>query len=223
MLDKLIMLLSTDWFEPHWSEIGIRVDEPTKSCVQQGSRQIVTEILSGANSYDQVSFSAERLAVTRSMFSSLIREAGAESALSAGERWDTMSDEELKAAWIYTSLTDDLLSGNIQDADPKLASNILQVVRESQQHYGLAEYEFIDKCESSETKWDRFIRQLTPEQPSALADDLSAFLTAIRFETFWRSIRIKLTPAQMKVLVVWYREMAKAKGRRDITPSYVHE
>jgi len=36
MVDKLIMLLSTDWFRPYWSSIGIEVNEAIKTSIQAG-------------------------------------------------------------------------------------------------------------------------------------------------------------------------------------------
>jgi hypothetical protein len=60
MVDKLVFLLSTDWFKPYWSGIGIDIDEAAKTSVQQGCREIVAQILSGTKSYYLASFSDDR-------------------------------------------------------------------------------------------------------------------------------------------------------------------
>lgn len=222
MVDKLVILLSTDWFKPYWSGIGIHIDEAAKPSVQQGCREIVAQILSGAKSYYLASFSDDRKNKTRSMFESLARQTGAEAVLKVIEEWDKMSDEELKAAWIYTGLTDDLFSREIREGDPKLDPAITAIMTSAQRKYDLAPFEFLEKCAPSETPWDQYTRELTPEQPTALADDLAAVLTARRFEAFWNSVRDRLTPAQRDELIAWYREMAKARSRRDLVPAYVN-
>jgi hypothetical protein len=64
MVDQVVMLLSTDWFLPYWSLIGIEADEE-RLCVQKGCRQIVHEVMNGATDYYSVNFSYERLRATR--------------------------------------------------------------------------------------------------------------------------------------------------------------
>jgi hypothetical protein len=64
MVDKVVMLLSTDWFLPYWSVVGIEATEQ-KLCVQEGCRQIVHEMVNGATEYYHVNFSDERLRATR--------------------------------------------------------------------------------------------------------------------------------------------------------------
>jgi hypothetical protein len=222
MLDKLVMLLSTDWFKPYWSSIGIEVEETVKTSIQQGCREIVRQILSGAKNYYLASFSDDRKNKTQTMLESLAQQAQTEAVLSAVEEWTKMSDEELKAAWIYTTLTDDLFSRESREGDPKLDPTITAIMTSAQKKYDLAPFEFLEKCESSETSWDQYTRELTPELPTALADDLAAVLTARRFEAFWKSVRDRLTPAQREELTSWYREMAKARSRRDLVPAYVN-
>lgn len=222
MVDKLVMLLSTDWFKPYWSSIGIEVEGAVKTSIQQGSREIVRQILSGAKSYYLASFSDDRKNKTRTMLESLVRQVQAEGVLRAVEEWTKMSDEELKAAWIYTTLTEDLFSRESREGDPKLDPAITAIMTSAQKKYDLAPFEFLEKCESSETSWDQYTREITPELPTALADDLAAVLTARRFEAFWDSLRDHLTPAQREKLIAWYREMAKARSRRDLVPSYVN-
>lgn len=221
MLDKLVMLLSTDWFKFYWYTIGIDVDEPTKTSIQQGCREIVKQILSGAKSYFHISFAEERKNNTRAMVESLAEKSGARPVLRAIDDWVKMSDEDLKAAWIYTSLTEDLLSGDFRKGDPTLDPAIITIMAGAQMKYDLAPFEFLEKCESSNTSWDQYTRELTGELPTALADDLAAVLTARRFETFWNSLRDKLTGVQREQLVAWYREVAKARSRRDLVPAYM--
>ncbi|HET6843024.1 MAG TPA: hypothetical protein VFK06_15320 [Candidatus Angelobacter sp.] len=69
--DQFIMLLSTDWFKPHWGVIGINLDEAAKDIVHGGCRKIVNQIISDAEEYWLISFSEDRHNETRALFESL--------------------------------------------------------------------------------------------------------------------------------------------------------
>jgi hypothetical protein len=47
MADHAPMLLSTDWFAPHWNVIGIEADRQ-KQCFQNGCRDIVRGVVGEA-------------------------------------------------------------------------------------------------------------------------------------------------------------------------------
>lgn len=215
MLDKLVFLLSTDWFKPYWSHIGLDIDEPSKTRIQQGCRNIVQQILSGAQNYFLASFSEERKNGTRAMFDKLIHESGEdERILKTVQEWDDLSDEEMKAAWICDSLTREILGGAAGDTglDPLIVRGLIS----SQPKVQLAPFEFLNKCENSQTSWDRFTRSLTPDLPTGLADDLAAVLTAKGFERMWHSLLPRLTPAKRQDLINWYRSATKARVGREL-------
>lgn len=222
MVDTLVMLLSTDWFEPYWSSIGLDVEMVTRAEMQHGCREIVRQMLSGAKSYFRVAFSDERKKQTREMLASLARQAKLDTLLKVIEEWRSLTSEQLAAGLIYDSLTNDLLSGDIREGiDPKLGPGIATIMKGARRRYDLAPWEFLEKCESSETPWDRYTRELTEDMPTALADRLAAVLTAQRFEVFWNAVRDRLTSTQREALIAWYRAMAKARSRRDLVPAYV--
>ena len=221
IVDKLVMLLSVDWFGPYWSSIGIEAEDSTKSVVRQACRDIVHGILAGVDSYYLISFSAERQKITRSQLESLARERGVPDLLAVIKVWTSTSDEDVKAAWIYSGLTDDLTSGDIRPGDPKLDPVTADLVARFRTSYQQSSLEFVQISELSRTAWDKYIRNLTPEQPSALADDLAAMLRARSFEAFWKSLKLSLSPVQLNQLIVWYREMARSRQRREIAPPYV--
>jgi hypothetical protein len=222
MVDKLVMLLSTVWFKAYWYEIGIEIDEARTSLVQQECQDIVKRMLSGAEDYHTISFSEQRKEQTKSELLSSIERARAQDAFAGVvEEWDSVSRDDLTAAWIYSGLTEDLLSGDITDEDPNLDPLVAGAIADSVTPYKLATFEFVEKCEASQGPWDSYIKRLTPGQPTALADQLAGMLTARRFRLLWDSVRTKLTPAQQQQLITWYREMAKSRGRREMTPSYM--
>ena len=56
-LDRLVMLLSADWFVPYWQLIGIFTDNKRKSLLRDECREIVPQIMSGATQYWYTDFS----------------------------------------------------------------------------------------------------------------------------------------------------------------------
>jgi hypothetical protein len=91
----------------------------------------------------------------------------------------------------------------------------------SRKSYDIETYEFSQISLPSPSTWDAYIRGLTPEQPTALADNLASVLEYQRFEELWNSVKVRVTVAQKDQLVSWYHEMAKARERRDIVPAYL--
>lgn len=222
MLDQLVMLLSTDWFKPHWDNIGIDINEAAKTSIQQGCREVVGQILSGAENYYLASFSDERRNKTRSMFESVVHDSGTGEIVRAViTEWVGLSDEEQKATWIYETLTSELLSGHLRGGDRKLNLAIATIMVNARQKYNREPFEFAGICVASQTAWDSYTRGLTPELPTALADGLASVLTARRFELLWRAIRNKLTSAQREELMAWYRRAAKVRAHRDLVPTYL--
>ncbi len=222
MIDYLIMLLSADWFGSHWSSIGVEVGEDVSTPLRLGCRDIVHQILSGEEDYYLVSFSDRRKTESRAMLESLMQNCGApESVHRVVNRWAALTDDELKAAWICNDFTTDILSGNSRNGDPNLDARIVAELAASRKYYHIETYEFSPISLASPSTWDAYIRGLTPEQPTALADNLAAVLEYQRLEELWNSVRVRLTAAQKDQLVSWYHEMAKARGRRDIVPAYL--
>lgn len=222
MIDYLIMLFAADWFDPHWSSIGVGVGKGVRTALRLGCRDIVHQILSGAEHYYLVSFSDQRKTETRATLESLMRNCRApECVYRIVNRWAALTDDELKAAWICNDFTNDILSGNTRNDDPKLDARIVAALTASRKSYNIETYEFSEMSLASPSTWDAFIRSLTPEQPTALADNLAAVLEYQRLEELWNSAKVRLTANQKEELVTWYHEMAKARGRRDLVPAYL--
>ena len=222
MIDYLVMLLSTDWFGPYWSSIGVEVGEDVRAPLRLGCRDIVRQILSGEEHYYLASLSDKRKAETRATLESLMRNCGApESLHGVVNRWAALTDDELKAAWICNDFTTDILSGNGRKGDPKLDAKIVDGLAASRKNYEIDTFEFSQISLASPSTWDAHVRGLTPEQPTALADNLASVVEYQRLEELWNSTKARLTVAQKDQLVSWYHEMAKARGRRDIVPAFL--
>ncbi|MBZ5523624.1 MAG: hypothetical protein LAP21_15430 [Acidobacteriia bacterium] len=220
-LDVLIMLLSTDWFTPYWVEIGIRLDEAERSVLRDDCRQVVKQIIGGATEYWLISFSDERRDETRVLFESLAKKTRAEAAIVASmKEWSEMSDEDLKAGWLFDLLTEDLLSNDFTYNHAVPHSDIREVMareREKQHH---TDVDFGMLSNHSKSAWDRYVRQLTPDLPTYLANMLLNFLRARRFQLLWMSMQHKLNREQIEELASWYRSTARSRAQRSIAPSY---
>jgi hypothetical protein len=221
LLDNLVMLLSTDWFKPYWGAIGIILDDSKKNLMQQGCRQIVSQIISGAGDYWSISFSRDRYRETRARLDSLSKTHGTEEAvIGAIEEWSALSDEDMKAGSLFESLTEDLffegstLPSYALDVDLKV---IISKVRDDQWSIAINGADLSSRSKSS---WDRYIRELTPDLPTYLADTLFSFLRAQHFKACWTLIVNRATKEQHTKLVAWYKAMAKLRAKREIGPSY---
>ena len=64
-LDRLVLLLSADWFFPYWDLIGIFTNNKRKSLLSEGCREIVRQIMSTATRYWHTNFSEARVKETR--------------------------------------------------------------------------------------------------------------------------------------------------------------
>jgi hypothetical protein len=123
MVDRVVMLLSTDWFLPYWYLIGIDASEP-KLCVQKGCRQIVHEVMNGATNYYHTNFSDERFRATRQSICDLTRKCrlGESSEMSLEDLVDSRPEHEqfYKSAWLFWMLANNLAIDDQLDAAIKL-------------------------------------------------------------------------------------------------------
>ena len=171
--DQLAMLLSTDWFLPHWRLIGIDAGS-NDIAFQQRCRGIVRNLIGEASEYYHISFTETRLATTRM---ALVRAAAACVPTAGTERIeqictpDPYRDEKHKTAWV---LLDVVGPEMLQDQD--LEPTIRTALNGAKQWFKFDSELLNRQCVESPTDWDSYIRRLTPEQPSALFDFVAAGL-----------------------------------------------
>lgn len=107
------MLLSTDWFLSYWSTIGVDLAQAVKESLQSGCREIVGQIISGAEEYSFVSFAAERREETQRRFRNLLEETGVSQSCVATINELLRPDQEGSGTrWLITSMTDMLVLGS---------------------------------------------------------------------------------------------------------------
>ena len=173
-LDKLVMLLSSDWFLPHWYLIGIFTDEGKKCLLHDGCREIVRQVMSGAKQYWDVDFASDRVRKTRLMLDALMERCKLEEGalnrikgLVSGE--ESSIDDATR--WLLVSMTEQLLDGSVTDG-PRLNASIKKSLYEKWKHPD--EIDFKELCLASTINWDQYLRSTTSDLPAMLADYVSA-------------------------------------------------
>jgi DNA-directed RNA polymerase specialized sigma24 family protein len=204
-VDNVAMLLSTDWFFPYRSLIGIEV-ESQKDCVQNGCREIVQRFIGSAAEYYHCDFSSERLEETRRLMLALANKCGlcgvVQEAISGLVANDPERKQSSTNGWLFSVVADKLATDRELDTATRI---VLQEMR-SENSPG-AEIRFERIGTESVTNWDKYIRSLTPEIPSTLANFVSVdLLTSAQL----RRVLTRLTPGQRAALLARFRSTAKA-------------
>lgn len=225
MTDYLVLLLSTDWFLPFWTEIGIDIADNRKLCIQEGCRHIIDELLNGDDNFFLISFSEDRRRVTREQFLALLRQCEAESEASATfSEWEKLSHRELTAVVAYAGLNAKVPSADGSTNVPYLEFAIRVEVMQLWEIYRLDPAIFRNICLNSNTKWDLRTQKLLSSQRT-LVNQLWRVLLNHRFRSFWADLQQRLSSQQLQELVSWYRAVTKAQmdgDRPDLIPSYIN-
>jgi len=224
MTEYLVLLLSTDWFLPYWTEIGINIAEHKKVGIQQGCRQIVDQIADGDNSTFVRSFSEHLRQEAESKFLTLLRRWEAEAEVSATlKEWENLSHRELTAVVECAMLNAQIPSADSSGDVPYLEFAIRAEIVKAWEVHSLKSSVFRDICLSSKTNWDLRTQKLL-SSPKTLVNQLWRVLLDHRFRAFWADLQNRLTSQQLQELVSWYRAMVKAKAhedRPDLIPWYI--
>lgn len=207
MIEYLILLLSTDWFLPYWTEIGIELDEEKKIEVQRGCRRIVDQITDGDSSLFLRSFSTSHRGRIESSFRSLLQASASEPQVSAiAKEWDNLSHKQLTAVWMCAMFNGEILAADGSATEPSLEFPIRAAVAKTWETYALSASTFQDISSASRTEWDKRIRTLLVS-PKSLANQLWRVVLDHRLRAFWAEVRQRLTPDQLYKLVSWYHAM----------------
>jgi hypothetical protein len=211
MVDRVVMLLSTDWFLPYWYVVGIDASEQ-KLCVQKGCRQIVHEMMNGATNYYHINFSDERLRATRQSVRDLARKCG------LGESSEMILEDLVGSrpereqfnmgAWLFRTLANNLANDDQLDASTKIV-----LERSRSKHAVMDDLDFEQLCSRSNSAWDNYTRSLTPELPTSMADFLSVNLVGAQLLT---SVLAQLTQAQRDGLLSRFQFIARSVTGVDV-------
>jgi hypothetical protein len=168
--DKVAMLLSTDWFQPHWPAIDLNATFESIACIQKGCRDIVNRMVEEAEEYWLISFSEERVRATREAVLTLAGRCGLDAA--SAERLNDLCrerparDEREKTAWLFCTVLPELAGDNLLTPEVRL---VLENANGS--------FQFDEKFQPR-SGWDRRIRDLTPDLPTYLSDWISVGVLA---------------------------------------------
>jgi hypothetical protein len=213
-IDKLVLILSTDWFLPYWLEIGIDLTEDKKIAIQQGCREIVPQILGGSEDYFHSDHSSERKEETYSKFKALLRDLGADRDLSKIYlKWAALSHRELTASFSFAMTTRGLVYGPSDEESQNLNADTLTAIRETWTDSELNADACLVLCWKSMTCWDACTRNVLGS-PTALSSTLKSIFRHDRFMAFSAQLRLRLTPEQREQLSLWYRETRNNRSRR---------
>jgi hypothetical protein len=214
-LDKTVMLLSADWFLPRWSLFGIDVGRSQKAVLQQGFQEVVRYIMLGALEYWLTDFSKERIEKTKSMFYAVLTRAPfPQYALDTiktliGE--SALLELDDRTRWLLVSITQQVDDENLR-AESKVPSESLSVVRQLVRRWkqnDLDRGNLCEACLSSQSSWDTYLRNITPDLPAMLADYALGLSTQRKFLSLWHAINTELSHQQRIALFDWYRSAAE--------------
>ena len=210
-LDKLVMLLSSDWFFPYWDLIGIFTNNKRKSLLSEGCREIVRQIMSTATQYWHTNFSEARVKETRAMLDALIKRCDLEQ-VNANRIASLISTEDSHVdegtRWLIVCMTEQLLDGTATaPLDVAITEGLRRV---GDERINLDEIDLKECCLNSPSTWDRYLRNATPDLPAMLADYVSAIASNSEFELLWGFINVNLTAKQRHELLSWYRSTGQS-------------
>jgi hypothetical protein len=220
-LDMFCMLLSTDWFFRHWPAIGVSISRSGGIVLRDGLREIVNQILSGADQYWLASFAPERTRETWAMLERLLEKAKIDPRVASQVRDLALGHPsamvDYTTAWLLVSITrmmcDNSLGDQVSALKPALRGIMIQA-------YSTIKHDSLDLETDnlqSGSQWDRYVRNLTPDLPTYLSDYASSDLLKGReFEAFWNAVRASATVAALRELVNWYASVATVLTGEDV-------
>jgi hypothetical protein len=112
--------------------------------------------------------------------------------------------------WLIMHMTAELVKNRLASEVPELNTRIKAVLIEAWVKTSFDSLDLKQHNLNSVSKWDRYIRSLTPDLPSFLSDFVAAeLLGARRFELFWGILRTNLESEQKRQLLGWYETAAR--------------
>ncbi len=207
------MLLSTDWFLPYWSKIGIQTVEDKRIPIQQGCREIVSQILGDAGDYLHCDHSFERKELTYRRLKELLRIFEAEEAFSLTcQEWELLTHLELSASFSFQLITREAVRSLAVKDRPILDASLLEALRTTWSDRDREADKYLDLCWKSMTSWDAYIREVLGS-PLIQSSTLKSFFRHKHFMEFGRQLRSRLSQVQRERLARWYREARALKQR----------
>jgi hypothetical protein len=218
--DRLIMLLSTDWFLPYWTAVGLEVDLEARARLQQDCRAIVRAIVGGAPTYWLASFAEPRINETNRQFMAALQRQNLDQRTInlvtdivtrlSGE------DPESTSVWLLADLTRQLIAK--KPKNPTGLSGITEdVLGDAWKVCAPKLPDFEQVSRESVSEWDRYIASLTPDLPTMLADYAASIVQRNQLRCYWHAVNKTLSPAEKSALIRWYNAEAAAITGKPVT------
>jgi|GEM_PF-1628601 len=227
-VDKLVMLLSTDWFFDYWSAIGLSSKDENRRLLQKKCQDIVQQqIMIDVKEYWLTSFTESRIEKTVAKFLDAVKSCGLGNfflnrvnAL-LENRNDLLLDVD--TAWLLGSITELIISGTVINDMDEFAPMIKEKIASIWMECDLGGMDFSELCLNSESTWDQYIRGVTPDLPTMVADYVAVEITGKdRFLLFWDRVGKSLPSAQKVNLLNGYKSAAyELSGQKFVPPSWM--
>ena len=173
------------------------------------------QILGSAEQYWLTDFSAERVQETHSLFCTLLEECHADKLVV--ERVSELLGEESSTTlestgWIILSVVEMMAKGTLDESTALESSLREQVMRVwyTINRNGFREVDFERLCLNSDSAWDTFIRNTTPDLPTRLADYLVSTARTDKFRVFWAALTASISLRQRQELRSWLGRVAES-------------
>ncbi len=205
--DLLIMLISSDWFAKYLELFFSDLKNDDKLRLQSIARASVKSILNNVDSYWDVSFDNERIESTKSNFIDEINSRLKSSTFKKSiNKYFSVLDEHksiFSFCWILTEKVASGVPGDYKPFDDEylfaaITKGVLLVKKVEDNT------DFEEEALKSNTEWDTFLREITPDLPSYLPDFLLDFLDRNQFKIFIELMRKSLTPEQFQKMLDWF-------------------
>jgi hypothetical protein len=212
-IDKLVMLLSTDWFLEQWTLLCMKSDLPTRLVMMKKCRTIVEQVLGGALNYWEVSFEDTRLLKTYGSFFAAATECKLHvSDINFLRKIADQNQSEIEEGnniSILASLTQLLISDTSNEVIKGVSVKTVETIAPIFGVSNLSRSDIVALCLNSNTDWDKKIRNMTPDLPDMLGDFLlSVYKQMHHFVQFWGRVVENTSLDERAQLIEWYRDTA---------------
>lgn len=228
LVDKLVLLLSTDWFDDYWPLIGLQAGNSTRERLRLKCREIVAQIMNGESRYWDISFEDSRIEKTLSLFEESFNNCD----VSDNDRKTLMAiasenQDGYLQQFTVEELLDSLLSLLVSETDPEvlknitpeLASRVIYVYEQTQYQ----QLDFVGISKVAESAWDKNVQSYTPDLPECLADfALRLCQNPTHICRFWVCLKQCSLLNERELLVKWFEETAiDLVGYKPTFPSWM--
>lgn len=214
-LDRMVMLLSADWFRSHWHNIGLEAAAAENGKLVDECRDIVRRMMNGHAEYWCISFEESRIADTYTRFF------GAAERCEFGRRdlelLRNVADERIFRSEDSAGSNTLMLSLTqlfVQEPSFRIANGgelsaaVIETLSAICEEQVTPDFRLL--CLASSTSWDRELRSLTPDLPDHLADFAELLFNQIdESRRIWAQISSVLNEADQEVLASLYSRTAE--------------